>query len=165
MEHSLHFQKNFSFSANSQSHLPHTGEVRVWAWLLLICNWIKYLDFPKEAFILLLFNYLNFVFQAGQSLLTAWFQQACSYASSKCRWQKFISMKKKHIEYILWLWSDLGIRCAMRPVSQWRATRFWNYINLRQRYMPRGRGLLIIHHRAMFVQNKHKQAAYILLDG
>jgi hypothetical protein len=30
---------------------------------------------------------------------------------------------------------------------------------------PRGCGLLIIHHRAMFVQNKHKQAAYILLDG
>ena len=50
-------------------------------------------------------------------------------------------------------------------ISQWWATRFRNYINLRQRYMPRGCGLLIIHHRTMFVQNKHKQAAYILLDG
>jgi hypothetical protein len=31
--------------------------------------------------------------------------QACRIASSKCRWQKFINMKK-HIEYILWLCSD-----------------------------------------------------------
>jgi hypothetical protein len=30
--------------------------------------------------------------------------------------------------------------------------------------MTRGRGLLLMHHRAMFVENKHKQAAYIL-DG
>jgi hypothetical protein len=60
------------------------------------------------------------------------------------------------------VWLEQGMLWG--PVSQWRATRFRNYINQRQRYMPRGRGLLIIHHGAMFVQNKHKQAAYILLD-
>ena len=73
---------------------------------VLICNWIKYPGFHKEAFILLLLKQVS-------KRLPSWFQQACSLVSSKREWQKFINMNK-FIQYILWLWSDLGIRCAMR---------------------------------------------------
>jgi hypothetical protein len=69
---------------------------------------------PQRSFYPVVFQLSRLCFfkQVSQCL-TACFQQVCSSTSSKRRWQKFIYMKK-HIEYILWLWFDLEIRCAMR---------------------------------------------------
>ena len=69
---------------------------------------MEYLDFSKEAFILLLFN-VPPLFLKQVSLTAAGVQPRLQ----QCRWQLLIFIKK-HFKYILWPLSDLGIRCAMR---------------------------------------------------
>jgi hypothetical protein len=47
--------------------------------------------------------------------------------------------------YSVWLWSDLGIRCAMRAGQSMMGNQILEpYQSKTERYMSRGRGLLII---------------------
>jgi hypothetical protein len=66
----------------------------------------------QSSFYTVAFHCPTFVSQAGQPpfSLTASGVKPCF---QQHRWQLLISIKK-HSKYILWLWSDLGIRCVMR---------------------------------------------------
>ena len=68
---------------------------------------------PQRSFYTVAFHCPTFVFQAGQSTPYSLFLERVQLTNSKSRWQKFINMKK-HFKYILWISSDLGIRCAMK---------------------------------------------------
>jgi hypothetical protein len=66
----------------------------------------------------------------------------------QCRWQLLIYMKT-HFKYILWLWSELGIRCAMRARQSKTGTQTLESYRSKTEVQAK-RPWLLIHHRAMF---------------
>lgn len=97
------------------------------------------------------------MFQAGLPFLAAKLQQAkragCALGHS---WQDH-SIMKMHIEYIYMAFGlnwELGERWG--PDKPMTGNQTSSYAILRQRYISRGHGLLILCHRAMFVKNIHK---------
>lgn len=146
MEHSLHSQRSCSLSAILKVTSPTPGGLSL---SLIVAN-LQLKGVPvlsQRSFCTVAFHCLDFVFQVGQSTpfsLTAASVHPCL---QQHRWQLLI-FTKKHSKYILWLWSELEIRFAMRAGQSKTGTQLESYQS-RQRYMPRGCGLLIIHHRAM----------------
>ena len=147
MEHSLHSQRSCSLSAILKATSPTLGALSL---SLIVAN--LQLNgvpgLPQRSFCTVAFHCLNFVFQAGQSMpfsLTAAGVHPCL---QQRRWQLLSSFKKQSSTYC-GFWSDLGLRFAMRARQSKTDTQILESYQSRQRYMPRGRGLLIIHHRAM----------------
>jgi hypothetical protein len=57
---------------------------------------------------------------------------------------------KKHFKYILWLWSELGIRCAMRAGLSKMGTQISEPYQSKTEVHAKRPWLLITHHRAMY---------------
>ena len=108
---------------------------------------MEYPDFPKEAFVLLLFT----VSHCFSSRLLRPFSLTAAGVQTHLqqrRWQLLIYMEK-HFKYILWLWSELGIRCAIRAGQSKMGTQISGPYQSKTEVQAK-RPWLLIHHRAMF---------------
>ena len=149
LEHSLLSQKSYSLSVILKATSPTPGAQSLSLVIAnLQLNGVPGL--PQRSFCTVAFHCLNFVFQAGQSMpfnLTAAGVHPCL---QQHRWQLLIFIKK-HSKYILWLWSELGIRCAMRARQSKTGTQISEPCQSETEVHAKRPWLLITHHRAMFV--------------
>ena len=67
----------------------------------------------QRSFYTVAFHCFTFVSQAGQSTQFSLTAAGVKPYLQLSRWQLLLLFIKKNSKYILWLWSDLGIWCAM----------------------------------------------------
>jgi hypothetical protein len=99
---------------------------------------MEYLDFLKRSFFTDSFTVSTLFSSRSVNALQPDCSRRASLPPTACRWQLLIFIKNS--KYILWLWSDLGIRCSMRAGSPMMGNQIPDHTILRQEYIPKGSG-------------------------